>query len=194
MEAPKPQNNTARAEEAGKKSWDLGSAKGFGEFYDYWAPRIWRHALLRTSSREEADEITAKTFLNIWEYLRQGKEIRSASAFLYRVTDRLVIDFYRNRASNPVKVATEDLLEDPPDNTFVEERVAKQYDSSLIRKGLAKLKPAEQAILIMRFVDELSIEEISEAQGKSRGAVSVAIHRALRELQKIVEEDYGRLI
>jgi DNA-directed RNA polymerase specialized sigma24 family protein len=46
----------------------------------------------------------------------------------------------------------------------------------------------------MRFVDDLSIEEISGALGKSRGAVSVAIHRALKELEKIIEKDYGKVV
>jgi len=193
MREDKNQNNPRVPATA--KKWNLRTPEGFGEFFDYFAPKIWRQAYLRTSSREEAEEITSKTFLKVWEYIKKGKKVKSAGAFAYKVADHLVIDFYRSRAAAPIVASTEgEFASDPPEPTAVEEQAKVNYDTLLIKKALLKLKPHEQTILIMRFIDELSIEEISQALGRSRGAVSVAVHRALKELQKVIEEDYGRFV
>lgn len=191
-----PQNEESYQSTSPAKAevWDLQSPRGFGVFYDYWAPRIWRHSLLKTGSREEAQEITSKTFLKIWEYIKRGGEIRNPPAFLYRVTDHLVIDFYRARASSPVISTCEVPEDDHPDITVLEAEAADRYDLELVKKCVAKLKPQEATLLLMRFVEELSIEEIAGAMGKSRGAISVAIHRALKELHFVIENDHGNLV
>lgn len=175
--------------------WNLRTPEGFGQFYNVWAPKIWRHAFLRTSSRVEAEEITAKAFLKVWEYLCEGNKIRNANAFLYKVANHLVIDFYRNRGTMPLSTDSEAVIsQDPPANDSPEERVAVRYDAERMKKALEKLNPHEQSMLLMRFIDELSIEEMALALEKSRGAVSVAIHRALKSLQKVLEEDYERMV
>ncbi|MBI2633990.1 MAG: RNA polymerase sigma factor [Parcubacteria group bacterium] len=191
---PQNEENQQAASPTKAEVWDLQSPRGFGVFYDYWAPRIWRHALIKTASREEAQEITSKTFLKIWEYVKRGGEIRNPTAFLYRVTDHLVIDFYRARGSNLVISTNEVPDDDHPDIAVLETEAANRYDLNLVKKCLAKLKPQEATLLLMRFVEELSIEEIARATEKSRGAVSVAIHRALKELHKVIENDHGNLV
>jgi RNA polymerase sigma-70 factor (ECF subfamily) len=46
------------------------------------------------------------------------------------------------------------------------------------------LKPDHQDIIILRFVEELSVREAAHALGRSEGAVKLLQHRAMRELQK----------
>jgi len=53
---------------------------------------------------------------------------------------------------------------------------------------LEELSKETRDILIWRYVDELSISEISNLSGKKKNAVYVSIHRALREAQKIIKK------
>ena len=54
-------------------------------------------------------------------------------------------------------------------------------------EAIFKLKDVEQDVLIMRFVDDLTHQEVARAIGKSEGAVKVIQHRALKNLKKLIE-------
>ncbi|MFN7088425.1 MAG: RNA polymerase sigma factor [Candidatus Paceibacteria bacterium] len=176
------------------RKWDLHSKEDFTSFYDYWAPKIYQHAFLRTSSQETAKDITSKAFLNILEYVKKKKQIRNPSAFLYKVVNHLVVDYYRSNTSKSINISSLQELEDPAADEAAVDAVNIRYNLMLVKNALGKLNPQESLIIVMRFIEELSIEEIALTLGKSRGAVSVAIHRALRNLKRIIEKDYGKLI
>ncbi|MBI1975370.1 MAG: RNA polymerase sigma factor [Parcubacteria group bacterium] len=173
----------------------LTHSQDFGKLYDYFAPRLYRHALIRTNSPEEAEDITAKTFLKTWEYVKGRQKIKNIRAFLYKTADNLIIDWYRAKvpvlALSQTRLGEEDIDVVDPQN--VEESLIEKFDVSLIKKALAFLKPHEQAILVMRFIDDLTIDEIAEALGKSKGAVAVQSHRALTRLTQICRDLYGTL-
>lgn len=174
----------------------LTRSHDFGKLYDYFAPRIYRHTLIRTSSSDEAKDITAKVFLKTWEYLRDRKKIKNIRAFLYKAADNLVIDWYRTRL--PVVQLSSTIfgdegqldLKDPQD---VEEAVANKFDIDLIKNVIPDLNPQDQAVIVMRFIDDMSIEEISDVLEKSKGAVAVSIHRALANLARACNKKYGEI-
>ena len=75
-----------------------GDPAAFVETYDFFAPKIYRHALFKTSSPETADDVMSETFLRAWEVVRErAEEIRNLRAFLYRIADNLIIDWYRKK-------------------------------------------------------------------------------------------------
>ena len=55
-------------------------------------------------------------------------------------------------------------------------------------KAIRTLKPDYQDIIIMRFVEELSIKEVANAIKKTEGAVKLLQHRALKELRETLEQ------
>ena len=54
----------------------------------------------------------------------------------------------------------------------------------VLKQHLAELSDDYQNIIILRYVDELSIKQVSAIVGKKEGAVKVALQRALKELRK----------
>jgi len=50
---------------------------------------------------------------------------------------------------------------------------------------LARLRSETRELLVMRYIDDLSIGEIAELTGKKKNAVYVALHRAVKELQNL---------
>jgi len=175
----------------------LSRPQDFGKLYDYLAPNIYRHVLIRTNSREEAQDLTAKVFLKAWEYIRGRKRIKNVRAFLYKTADNLVIDWYRTRTATvsltDAGIDDENPGREPADPQDTGELVTDKFDAELIRQTMTLLGPNDQALLTMRFIDDLTIEEIADALGKSKGAVAVSIHRALRNLARLAKEQYGNL-
>jgi len=177
------------------KKLRLTRAEDFGQLYDHFAPRLYRHALIRTNSAEEAEDITAKTFLKAWEYVRARNRIKNIRAFLYRITDNLIIDWYRTR--NPMLALSHEHdegmgvdLVDPHDT---EAAIIDSFDTELIKRAMRDLPFQDQTVLMLRFVDDLEIGEIAHVAEKTKGAVTVAIHRALKRLMRTCRDQYGTL-
>jgi RNA polymerase sigma-70 factor (ECF subfamily) len=72
-----------------------------------------------------------------------------------------------------------------------ESRLDDAQDLKLIRLKLPLLKEEYREIIIMRFINDLTLEEIADITKKSRGNIRVIIHRALTALRELIEEEKG---
>lgn len=164
-----------------------GDPAAFVETYDLFAPKIYRHALFKTSSPETADDVMSETFLRAWEVVRErADEIRNLRAFLYRIADNLIIDWYRKRAKAPIGIS-EEMEETLPHDARIEEKAEISLKGDRMRLALEAARPEIRELLVMRYIDDLSIEEIAGLTGKKKNAVYVAIHRAVKELKRLCE-------
>lgn len=160
-----------------------GDESAFVETYEFFSPKIYRHALFRTSSPETADDIMSETFVRAWETIRvKAAEVKRLQAFLYRIADNLIIDHYRRNARSAVSL-TEEMEEGlrAPGDPHAE--IDRMLRSERLAQELERLRPEVRSLLVMRYVDDLSIEEIAQVTGKKKNAVYVALHRAVKELK-----------
>jgi len=162
-----------------------GESSSFGLLYDYYQPRIYRFVLIKVGRREEAEDLTHQVFLNAWQSIRSYKHHGFPfSSWLYQIARNEVIDFYRTRKYE----ARLDYLDE---NYFVSPASAElKFDHGLemerVKLALKQMKPDYQDVIIMRFIEEIPIKEVSLVIGKSEGAVKLIQHRALKELKKIL--------
>lgn len=161
--------------------------KAFDEYND----ALFRHALLRVSSREKAIDLVHDTFTKVWSYIRGGYEIESFRPFLYKVLNNLIIDEYRRRKESSLDALLE--LEGVDEGSFEElsestaEALAATIDGRKAFELLEELPDQYREVLILRFVDQLGPREISELIEESENVVSVRIHRGLKLLRKQIE-------
>ena len=175
-----------RGEKPKKRSLNSISWKRADQFagvYDVYAKKLWRHIYLRTSRQEETNDLVAEVFLKTWEYLKSGKSINNIQAFLYRSAHNSIVDWYRSR--NKVVELQTSLEEGEYDDLMIQEdsmeRILLSVSARMnVEKVLRQIPENERNLLIMRFIDELEIKEIANVLGKTTGAVSVGIHRALK--------------
>lgn len=162
-----------------------GDESAFVETYGLFSPKIYRHALFRTSSPQVAEDIMSETFVKAWEVVRErAGEIRHLKAFLYRIADNLIIDHYRKNARAAVSISDEleDTLRAPGDPHAEIDRI---LETDGMMEALGKLRQETRDLLVMRYIDDLPIEHIAERVGKKRNAVYVALHRAVKELKTL---------
>jgi len=161
--------------------------KLFLEAYDKLSANILRHISFRVNDSSLAEEMTSETFLKAWEYLRNGKNIDNLKSFIYRVANNLVIDYYRTR--KPTSVPLEEVydLADHKGKTVTEEMDIKT-DLALVNNYLSTLPEDQKKMVVYRYIDELSVQEISKLTGKTTVNVYVIIHRALKILKQKFKE------
>jgi RNA polymerase sigma-70 factor (ECF subfamily) len=159
----------------------------FTDAYTAHSDAIFRYCLFRVSDRERALDMMQETFTKTWDYMRKNNEVSNIKAFLYKTASNLVIDEYRRR--KPVSS-----LEEMNDETGFEPLA---QDSNLFDKidGQKALKLIDELpepygnVVFLRFVEELSLVEISEITGDTSNAIAVQIHRGIERLRKIWNHD-----
>jgi RNA polymerase sigma-70 factor (ECF subfamily) len=62
-------------------------------------------------------------------------------------------------------------------------------DIALIMSSLEQLKDIERDVIIMRFVEDWPIKEVSEAVNKSEGAVKLIQHRAIGKIRELLKNN-----
>ncbi len=162
--------------------------EAYGQFYDLYVKRIYRFIYFKVNSVSDSQDITSEVFLKLWQYIREGKEIKNLNAFIYIVARNLVIDFYRQRHQDSLSINDDKApdIADSRSDMLKEQMVDSDLQSTI--KGLDRLKDEYKEAIILKYFDELSISEIAEILNKSKGAVRVLLHRALKALKDNINE------
>lgn len=155
----------------------------FIQAYDTFADAIYRHIYFRIFNRDAAKDLMQDTFARTWDYLRKGKEVQNLKAFLYKVANNLIIDEYRKKK----EISLDGLQKNGFDaESRDQEKIAIEIENSNTLRHIRKLEPHHRDILVMRYVNDLSIREIAEIIGQSENVVSVRINRGVKELKKLL--------
>ena len=159
----------------------------FFEAYEAHADAIFRHCFFRVSDHELAKDLMQETFTRTWEYLQNGTNNPvNLRAFLYRVAGNLVIDHYRKKKSYSLEELTERTGFDPSiDHT---DHLMNTIDAKRALALLPQLPDQYRSVLVLRYVDDLSPQEIAAITGESQNTVSVRIHRATQKLRELIEK------
>ncbi|OGZ00625.1 MAG: hypothetical protein A3A43_03145 [Candidatus Liptonbacteria bacterium RIFCSPLOWO2_01_FULL_56_20] len=161
-----------------------GEASAFGLLYDHYQPKIYRFVIIKVGQREEAEDLTHQVFLSAWQNIRDYEDIGFPfSSWLYRIARNAIIDYYRTK-KNPAPLEAADAEQYAPDT--LAERTDQAIELQKVRRAIQELSPLHQDIVIMRFVEELSLREIAAALGKSEGAVKLLQHRAIKQLKNLL--------
>jgi len=154
----------------------------YGQLYDIHADRIRRFLIFKVPRKEDAEEITSEVFLRGWEYMTSSA-VENVGALLFRIARNIVADFYRRNM--PVDSVEDSILEQIPTGTVLADEVEQKLESDSLIDKLKLLKDDYREILVMRYLNEMSISEIAETLEQTPNNVRVNLHRAKKALQEI---------
>lgn len=153
--------------------------------YEKFGDAIFRYCFGQTSDREKALDLTQETFTRAWQYLASGKEIEQIRPFLYRIATNAIIDDRRKRKTVSLDALMEEGF-DYANGTNEREQKEITFESEHAVELIKKLDEKYKDVLMLRYVDEMSVKEIAEIVGESENNVSVRIHRGLDKLEKLI--------
>jgi len=165
----------------------------FIKAYDDNVGDIYRFVYFKVGSREEANDLTSTVFLKTWNYVQTNslEDSKTLRALLYKVARTTIIDYYRenNGRINASLDDEENKIEIIDDSINLENRFDTSSDLALIKSRLPLLKEEYREVIIMRFINDLTLEEIADISGKKKGNVRVLLHRAIGALKELVTEE-----
>jgi RNA polymerase sigma-70 factor (ECF subfamily) len=141
-----------------------------------------RYAVSKTSNQTTSDDLIQDTFYKTWKYLMKGGKIDVMEAFLFHILKALVIDEYRKRKTTSLDILLEKGFEPSADDTA---RNIDMLDGKQIIELIAGLPLLYRKVMRMKYVQDLSINEISLITGQTRNTVAVQTHRGLEKLKML---------
>ena len=151
-------------------------------------PKIFNHAYYRIGCRQTAEDIAQQTFLKTWQYIIKAEsQITNLNAFLYKTTNNLITDFYRKAERKNIVLDDEVEKKLGIEPSYIRE-VDKNLEIKKVKTALLKLNDEHKKLIIWRYLDEMSIKEISGICNQPQNNIYVRVHRALKELKKIITQ------
>ena len=164
-----------------------GNRDAFGRLYERYRLRVLKHALFLTGDPLLAEDLTEQTFLNALQAIARY-EARGVPfvAWLLRITGNLTINHKKSAKNNghaqlPEALQAEGIAYSPEDSCELKD------DSRRVWDEVRHLPGEQRQVIVMRFIDDLSYQDIARVLGKSVGAVRVIHFRALTNLRAMLD-------
>lgn len=161
--------------------WDGEFARYFGER----AHSLRSTAYLLCGDWHQAEDITQAALLKLYLAWPRLSRHDALDAYARKIVLRTFLSEHR-RAWRKREKLTDDLPELPAEQTGSEQEM-------LVRHALAGVAPKQRAVLVLRFFDDLSVEETAAALGCSTGNVKSQSARGLATLRKRLGPHFNEL-
>lgn len=159
------------------------------QLYDEYADQIYRFLYWQTGDPLLAEDITSEVFMRAWKH-REMLEQGNQRAWLYRVARNLITDNYRRKKETAI---SEDY--EPVSDINLHDDAARREEIIRVRKVVAELSPLSRSVIILRFFEQLSSQEVADIMNKTPGNVRILQYRALKELKsKLTNHDKPKQI
>jgi RNA polymerase sigma-70 factor (ECF subfamily) len=165
----------------------------FSELYRAHLRDVYSYAYYRVGNHHDAEDLTEQTFLQAYRHFERAQREsggRPLRPWLIRIAHNLAANLYRDRSRRPAS-PIDDTSELAASHT-TEDLVEGRDELSRVLEGVRSLPDDRREALIMRFALAMDNREIARAMGRSDGATKVLIHRAIKQLEGMVEASEKR--
>ena len=165
-----------------------GSDEAFEQLVGRYLKPIYNFLYQFTKDRDSLDDLTQETFIKVWRNIKKFDQSKIFRVWIYAIAKNTAYDFLKKKKTLPFS-----LFEDEEGNNRLE-KISEEKpwpDEILHRADLAqelnnkldKLPDSYRIILLMRYKDDLSLQEISEILKVSYNTIKSQHNRALLKLK-----------
>lgn len=168
-----------------------GDTAAFGILVERYQRRVVGVAMAVVHSQEDALDLAQETFVRAFENVDKFESRSSFSTWLYRIAANIAIDFRRRERRHPTMRGeeAETEIQKLPSRLGDSFRQAQRGEmSQRIRGALDQLTQEHRAVILLREVEGLSYDEISDVLQCPRGTVMSRLHYARNHLREILKD------
>ena len=167
-----------------------GNKAAIGQIYDRYVAAIYQFARLRVGNTQDAEDITSMVFEKFIKALAQGKgPHHHLRGWLFQVARNAIYDTYG--VQQPLPLETIELWTGT-NTAGPEQSVLQSLNGEALRKLIGALSPDQQEVLLLRFDQQLSLQETAEVMGKHINTVKTLQYRAIQHLREMFQRAGSR--
>ena len=167
-----------------------GDRTAMAELYDRYFDRVYSLVFNQVDrNRDVAEDIVQETFLAALKSAKSFKGRSSAYTWLCSIAYHKVADHYRRqsrerkRMVSGVDVDTVDVSDNPGRQPQPDSLIESAETRQVVNEALAKLPWDYRQVLILKYVEELSVQEISQIMDRSPKSIEGLLTRSRKALQ-----------
>jgi len=166
--------------------------------YERYSGRVFNVAWRVTGDWNRAQDVTQDVFLTLQDRIASWRGDAALGSWLYRLAVNRAIDHRRREQRRPAWRMGDDPLEEEVRRPRGEQAQAEsghpmeqEGEAAKVHEALQKLTPKLRAVLVLRYLEGLSYEELSEVLSCSLGTVKSRMNRAHRALKAALQPEDG---
>jgi RNA polymerase sigma-70 factor (ECF subfamily) len=172
----------------GNPMYDFTLSSEFERMYEDYFSKIYNYVFYRILHKENAEDLVSQIFLKVSQNIFQYDETKASfRTWIYKITDNILIDFYRKNKKMLSIDDEENGLENILSISF-EEQYQKIIapDRKELYRALCELTEMQRELIALKYFFGYNNREISQKVGMNESTVSTRILRGVSELKKIL--------
>ena len=157
----------------------LGEPGAFAELIHHWHEPLWRYVRRMTDDDDAAADAMQDVWLRVLRAMPRLREAKRLRAWLFSIARRTVMDRLRRQYATPETVSVDDVevSTDDADGDL-------EPDLIVMRDALGRMPFTERDVLVLFYLNELTIEQMVEVLAIPAGTVKSRLFRARRMLRQ----------
>ncbi|WP_413304590.1 RNA polymerase sigma factor SigW [Bacillus sp. 1P10SD] len=168
-----------------------GDQDAFGEIVEIYKNSVYQLCFRMLGNRHEAEDVAQEAFIRAYVNIKSFNQDLKFSTWLFRIATNLCIDRMRKKKPDyylDAEVAgTEGLTmyAQVPSNTPLPENEVESLElHETVQQEILKLPEKYRSAIVLKYIEELSLNEISEILDLPLGTVKTRIHRGREALRQ----------
>jgi RNA polymerase sigma-70 factor, ECF subfamily len=167
------------------RAFRSGSEEAFDQLFARHEEYVFNICLGILGNADDARDCTQEAFLRVYRKVGEFRAHAAFSTWLYRVTVNVCVAHLRKRPrAAAASLEDENVREIPDTAPDVGLGLEREVDEKLVRETVAMLPEDYRLVLVLRYFQNLSYEEMMQVLGYNLGQVKVKLHRARRAFAK----------
>ena len=156
----------------------LGERTAFDELIERWHSPLWHYVRRLLGDGDMAAEVLQEVWIRVLRGLPALREPSRLRAWLFTIARRTAMDRLRIKYSEPPAASIDDV------DVAGQEEPDLAHDIEAMQQELARMPLVEREVLVLFYLEELTLEQIAEVLGVPPGTVKSRLHRARRMLRQ----------
>jgi len=165
-----------------------GEVEVFAHLVEAYKNPIYSQFFRWVGKSELAEEMTQDVFLKAYQKIHSFREDSKFSTWLFQIALNRARDFWRQQKKGISVPLDPNFLTSKESDSDVETQNEDKREIVRLRSALEHLKPKYREALSLRFLSELSFQEIADQTGEGLSNIKMRVLRGLEALRKIIDQ------
>lgn len=168
-----------------------GDQDAFAEIIEIYKNSIYQLCFRMLGNRHEAEDMAQEAFIRAYVNINSFNQDLKFSTWLFRIATNLCIDRIRKKKPDyylDAEVSGTDGLtmysQLESDSPLPEKELESLELQETVQKEIMKLPEKYRSVIVLKYIEELSLNEISEILDMPLGTVKTRIHRGREALRQ----------
>ena len=167
-----------------EQAW-RGDEHAFTQIVNRWQKRIYRFAYRYFGNSADADDITQKTFIRVYQKLNSLDDPGKFSSWIYRIANNLCLDELKRAGRRRLESLETNQVSAIPVNSRTPATEMHQKElKAMVQNVLHSLPEEQRTVLILKEFEGLKFREIAEVLDEPEGTVKTRLYAGLTALRK----------